>query len=130
VSDNKYLVIAHVLAGLSVLLSLSDLRWEYLIISATACIVLYMVAAKENELKMKIFSSGNATFELGNVKNEITETLGLALTTSSLPDGALGFTKEELVCELTKRATVQAISKFSKIEAQFVTVKLVNIECI
>jgi|TARA_R100001509_G_scaffold165739_2_gene149507 hypothetical protein len=80
---------------------------------------------KALSLKSKKYLSGYAVFNIGNIKDANIEPceIGLSLCVSE------GFTEAQFICELTKRAMLQAINKSPSVLPKFVTVELVSIEC-
>lgn len=76
----------------------------------------------------KRFSSAQAHFKIGNVKTNLNEEFSLSLTLSDFENGLLSFTRDEFLCELTKRATVSAVRKSPKVDPAFVTVELISLK--
>lgn len=76
----------------------------------------------------KKYSSAHAHFKVGNVKTGLSEEFSLSLTMSDSENGLLGFTRDQFLCELTKRATVSAVRKSPEVDHSFVTVELINLE--
>ncbi len=69
------------------------------------------------------YSQGEATFEFGTVDHPGVETLGIGLSSTEA-----AMTRDQWICELTKRATISIIKKCpADMELHRLLVKITNI---